>query len=215
MSETLAGVTLLAFGNGSPDIFASLANTQGDTELMYTELLGAAAFVTGFIGGFVILTRPFKIIRRNNLRDVLFFLAAIIYIDLTIHDGTYSLWEGVATCSIYLVYIVYVLLDHLWMKNKVAKLRKMSSLVSVIGARASDIQKEVIEMEEIVEIQIKSRRTTSVIEEPEILKVFTVEEREENKETLIRTFVKSLNPIDGDWSESGKFSRIMMIVKVS
>lgn len=40
MSENLAGVTLLAFGNGSPDILTSLSNLDGDTELMYCELMG-------------------------------------------------------------------------------------------------------------------------------------------------------------------------------
>lgn len=40
MSENLAGVTLLAFGNGSPDIFTALADFEGDTELLYSELFG-------------------------------------------------------------------------------------------------------------------------------------------------------------------------------
>lgn len=40
LSENLAGVTILAFGNGSPDIFTALADFGGDTELMYAELMG-------------------------------------------------------------------------------------------------------------------------------------------------------------------------------
>lgn len=40
LSENIAGVTILAFGNGSPDIFTALANYDGDSELIYAELLG-------------------------------------------------------------------------------------------------------------------------------------------------------------------------------
>lgn len=40
LNEDLAGVTLLAFGNGSPDIFTALANYEGDTEMLYAELFG-------------------------------------------------------------------------------------------------------------------------------------------------------------------------------
>lgn len=99
MSENLAGVTLLAFGNGSPDIFASLANTGGDTELMYCELIGAAAFVTGFIAGVIILIRPFKVVGRNYVRDSLFFVFSVLMIDRQIHDQRFSLLEGFGTVS--------------------------------------------------------------------------------------------------------------------
>ena len=218
MGETLAGVTLLAFGNGSPDIFASLANTSGDTELMYTELLGAAAFVTGFVGGLIILAQPFKIVGRNNVRDVLFFLVAIVFIDHNIHDGHYSLGEGLATVAIYLVYIVYVFAEHIWMKQRVKKLKRKSSIMSASGASnewTMDIQKEVEDLEEIVEMQIKSRRTSSVIGNLEILDNCTKDVDDDEKENIFKTFIKSMNPIDKeDWEESGKVSKLIMVLKV-
>lgn len=219
MGETLAGVTLLAFGNGSPDIFASLANTSGDTELMYTELLGAAAFVTGFVGGLIILIQPFKIVGRNNVRDVLFFLAAIVYIDHNIHDGHYSLGEGLTTVAFYLVYIVYVFAEHIWMKRRVKMLKRKSSIFSASGASnesMSEIQKEVEDLEEIVEMQIKSRRTSSVIGNLEILDTCTKDIDDDEKENLFKTFIKSMNPIDKeDWKKSGNFSKLAMILKVN
>jgi solute carrier family 24 (sodium/potassium/calcium exchanger), member 6 len=208
MGETLAGVTLLAFGNGSPDIFASLAGSEGDTELLYTELLGAATFVTGLIAGIVIVIRPFKVVRRNNLRDVLFFMAAVLYIDLQMHDGYFSTKQGLITCSFYLVYIGWVIADHIWMKKKVVKLRKESSIISAGGGSAFNLLKQVEEIREIVEIEIKTRRKTSVIsvkEEPSI-----------SDKTLLETFIRSLNPIDSEeWKNSGKLSKLMMAMKVS
>lgn len=41
MSQNVAGVTLIAFGNGSPDIFAAIAGmTQGRPELVIGGLFG-------------------------------------------------------------------------------------------------------------------------------------------------------------------------------
>jgi sodium/potassium/calcium exchanger 6 len=45
LSETTAGVTFLAFGNGSPDVFSTFsAMNQGTFSLAIGELLGAATF---------------------------------------------------------------------------------------------------------------------------------------------------------------------------
>jgi len=45
LSETTAGVTFLAFGNGSPDVFSTFsAMNQGTFSLAIGELIGAATF---------------------------------------------------------------------------------------------------------------------------------------------------------------------------
>lgn len=45
LSESTAGVTFLAFGNGSPDVFSTFAALNGGTlGLAVGELLGAATF---------------------------------------------------------------------------------------------------------------------------------------------------------------------------
>lgn len=47
LSETTAGVTFLAFGNGSPDVFSTFsAMNQGTFSLAIGELIGAATFST-------------------------------------------------------------------------------------------------------------------------------------------------------------------------
>lgn len=128
MSENLAGVTILAFGNGSPDIFTSVSNTDGDTELMYCELIGAAAFVTGFIAGVIILMRPFQLERRNYIRDVAFFLLAAVYIHQSVSDQKYTIIEGVVTLLIYLLYLMVVIVDHIYMKTTVKSISNTNSL---------------------------------------------------------------------------------------
>jgi solute carrier family 24 (sodium/potassium/calcium exchanger), member 6 len=213
MGETLAGVTLLAFGNGSPDIFASLANYRGDTELTYTELIGAAAFVTGFIAGITIILNPFRVVRQNAIRDVLFFLAAVFYIHYTIEEGYFTPAEGIITCSFYVVYIAYVIIDHILMKKKVKKLKNKSSVLSMDSKSTTNIIKKVEEIEEIVDIQIRSRRNTAeILTEEKIKKSFLIVIENENS---LKTFFKSLNPIDiEDWKKSGIISKVLVVLKV-
>jgi solute carrier family 24 (sodium/potassium/calcium exchanger), member 6 len=64
LSENLAGVTVLAFGNGSPDIFTSLAGApRGRSELIFGELIGSGLFVTTVIAGAIITIRPFQVLK--------------------------------------------------------------------------------------------------------------------------------------------------------
>lgn len=58
MSESLAGVTVFAFGNGSSDLFSTLAAMASDQgSLVISELFGAAAFVTTVVLGLVAIVR--------------------------------------------------------------------------------------------------------------------------------------------------------------
>mmetsp|Transcript_18052 Transcript_18052/g.30788 ORF Transcript_18052/g.30788 Transcript_18052/m.30788 type:complete len:100 (-) Transcript_18052:1774-2073(-) len=49
-SESLAGVTLLALGNGAPDVFAAISaggdSENGDVMLQVSALCGSALFIT-------------------------------------------------------------------------------------------------------------------------------------------------------------------------
>lgn len=40
MSENIAGVTILAFGNASPDLFTALASYRSDTQMLYAQTFG-------------------------------------------------------------------------------------------------------------------------------------------------------------------------------
>lgn len=84
LSEHLAGVTLLAFGNGSPDLFTSLASMNDNSRLIYSDLLGGAAYVATFVGGLLCLMCPFSMQLNNVLRDLCFFIFGALYIDFVI-----------------------------------------------------------------------------------------------------------------------------------
>lgn len=219
MSENLAGVTLLAFGNGSPDIFASFSNINGDTELVYCELMGAAVFVTGFIAGVVILTRPFKVVARNYVRDVIFFLIAAIFISNAIHDQGYSIAEGVATVMIYICYLCVVVFDHFQLKKKAQRIRKLSQVSSetVAQSTVADIIKRAEDLEEVTQIRIHSRHGSSANLNEDILKVFQREFRGvDPNQGLFKTFFQEVKCVDRkDWKESGWIRRTLIILKVN
>jgi sodium/potassium/calcium exchanger 6 len=82
------GVTLLAFGNGCPDIFSSLAAaSSGRPELIVGELMGAGVFCTSIVAGLIFISADFKIARRPLLRDTSFYLLAAFLIWLYCLEG--------------------------------------------------------------------------------------------------------------------------------
>uniref|UniRef100_A0A182VK81 Sodium/calcium exchanger membrane region domain-containing protein n=1 Tax=Anopheles merus TaxID=30066 RepID=A0A182VK81_ANOME len=109
ISEALAGVTILAFGNGSPDLFTAVANPDADTELMFSELLGSAAFVIGVIGGTVLLIQPFDFPPWGIQRDLAFFIAAIVWITLKAADERFSLLDSSVLIGMYLLFLALVI----------------------------------------------------------------------------------------------------------
>ena len=82
LRQKLQGVTLVAFGNGSVDIFAAIAGMrQGRPDLVVGALLGGGAFVTLFvIGSIFALSKKFKLQGQIFVRDCVFYLLAISWI---------------------------------------------------------------------------------------------------------------------------------------
>jgi sodium/potassium/calcium exchanger 6 len=123
MSESLAGVTLLAFGNGSPDVFSTFAAFRTHAaSLAVGELIGAASFITAVVSGSMALIRPF------NVRDVGFFIVAAGFSMGFIVDGKLHLWEAVSMVAFYLFYVVFVVLWHWWLNQR--KARRLKNLNS-------------------------------------------------------------------------------------
>lgn len=215
LSENLGGVTLLAFGNGSPDIFTSLFNTSGDTELMYTQLLGGATFVTGFVIGIIMIIRPFRVDWKTYFRDVFFFVFAAIFIQNSIHDQLYEMHEGFLTIGIYLSYLTVVIIEHIMLKKKMKKLKE-SSAASSNESLEYDIRNKIVELEEATEIHIKNRRNSNVMLSEELLNKLETKLGNNPNKGLFSTFLNSINPIHvEDWKKASYLGKFYMIISVS
>ncbi|KAI4928500.1 hypothetical protein J4E85_005117 [Alternaria conjuncta] len=131
MSESLAGVTLLAFGNGSPDVFSTFAAFRTHAaSLAVGELIGAACFITAVVSGSMALIRPFQVARKSFVRDVGFFLVAAAFSMGFIVDGKLHLWESVSMVAFYIFYVAFVVAWHWWLNLRKARRARAAAIRS-------------------------------------------------------------------------------------
>ncbi|KAK9372811.1 Sodium/calcium exchanger protein-domain-containing protein [Lipomyces chichibuensis] len=116
MSESLAGVTFLALGNGSPDVFSTYAAMKsGSGSLAVGELIGAASFITSVVAGSMAIICPFTVNWGSFLRELGFFTIAVGFAMYCLQDGRIALWECTAMVVFYLVYVIFVVSWHWWL----------------------------------------------------------------------------------------------------
>ncbi|KAK4696607.1 solute carrier family 24 (sodium/potassium/calcium exchanger), member 6, partial [Lecanoromycetidae sp. Uapishka_2] len=119
MSESMAGVTFLAFGNGSPDVFSTFAAMKTHSgSLAVGELIGAAGFITAVVAGSMALVRPFKVARKSFVRDVGFFIVAAGLSMVFLADGHLHLWECAVMVGFYFFYVVFVVIWHWYLRRR-------------------------------------------------------------------------------------------------
>lgn len=119
MSESMAGVTLLAFGNGSPDVFSTFAAmSTNSSSLAIGELIGAASFITAVVAGSMALVRPFKVAKKSFVRDLVFFIVAAAFSMGFLVDGRLHLWECIFMVSFYIFYVLFVLVWHWYLAGR-------------------------------------------------------------------------------------------------
>ena len=125
----MAGVTFLAFGNGSPDVFSTFAAMSTHSgSLAVGELIGAAGFITAVVAGSMALVRPFKVARKSFLRDVGFFVVAASFSMVFLADGHLQLWECVVMVAFYIFYVITVVVWH-WYLGKKRRLKEREDLM--------------------------------------------------------------------------------------
>lgn len=123
MSESMAGVTFLAFGNGSPDVFSTFAAMKTHSgSLAVGELIGAAGFITAVVAGSMALARPFKVARKSFIRDVSFFIVAAAFSMVFLADGHLHLWECATMVGFYVFYVIFVVLWHWYLRRRSRRL---------------------------------------------------------------------------------------------
>ncbi|XP_078600082.1 mitochondrial sodium/calcium exchanger protein-like isoform X1 [Branchiostoma floridae x Branchiostoma japonicum] len=114
LSQNIAGVTILAFGNGAPDIFSAVAaitNNNGvNAGLAIGALFGAGVFVTTVVVGAVAILTPFEMMQRPFLRDVVFYLAAAFWTWCVLWYKNINLPQAIGFIGLYVVYVLVVLI---------------------------------------------------------------------------------------------------------
>ncbi|GAU88909.1 hypothetical protein RvY_01524 [Ramazzottius varieornatus] len=148
LSENLAGVTFLAFGNGAPDIMSSiiaLHSIHGDPGLAIGELLGGGIFVTTIVAAAVAILSPFHVMRRPFLRDIAFYMAATIWILVILVRGEIYFWEAICFLALYGVYVLVAVLGRIINQSMLKKNAKAVLTVNVPSPEhPDDEQAEVV-----------------------------------------------------------------------
>jgi solute carrier family 24 (sodium/potassium/calcium exchanger), member 6 len=140
LDEDVAGVTFLAFGNGSPDLFSTYSAMRAQSgSLAIGELLGAASFIISCVVGSMCIIKPFKVHRAPFLRDVGFFTLAVTMLLVTLWDGKIVWWEAATLIGLYISYVLVVVVGSWWDRRQERRRRLEAE---IRGEYADDILAE-------------------------------------------------------------------------
>lgn len=127
ISESLAGVTLLAFGNGAPDVFGSIAaagdsnsDTVPDANKAVCILVGGTFFICTIVISLTTFAgtpnpngdepiRQIKVTPRYFIRDIVFFLFTSLYLifAMLVVQGI-DIYISIGFIVIYTIYVILV-----------------------------------------------------------------------------------------------------------
>ncbi|KAJ8772045.1 hypothetical protein K2173_027222 [Erythroxylum novogranatense] len=110
LSPSMGGVTLLALGNGAPDVFASLAAVRsGQYRTGFGAILSAGTFVSALVVGFVaIYAAPFNVDPGSFVRDVGFYLVGALFLFYVYLSGEISFWQAIGFVGFYVFFVGFV-----------------------------------------------------------------------------------------------------------
>ena len=113
-TETLAGVTLVALGNGAPDVLVAIAGgSSGGDDISFTigSIFGAGLFVTSITLALVLDKAGGEISPNKSLflRDTIFYFIGTSTIIAYGFIGYVTWWMALMFLSLYFVFFGYVL----------------------------------------------------------------------------------------------------------
>ena len=113
LSESLAGVTLLAFGAGAPDVFTSLKAIEGGEfsgiEMGISTLIGSALFILAIVTAGVLQSSPKPIALNKSFfsRDTFFLQIGLIMLLYAIAiRGCIDTIMSVLFLTLYIIYVI-------------------------------------------------------------------------------------------------------------
>ncbi|RUP43328.1 hypothetical protein BC936DRAFT_137332 [Jimgerdemannia flammicorona] len=81
------------------------------------ELIGAASFIASVVAGSMAVVAPFRVSRLPFLRDLSFFMCAILIVVAIVWDGKIYLYESVILIAFYAIYVAVVVVGNVWWRR--------------------------------------------------------------------------------------------------
>lgn len=139
ISDGLAGLTLMAIGNSSADVFSTYKALSIDAAgLALSELLGAAFFVLTVVIGTICIARPFESGEIHIFRDALFYFIIMCFMAAIIISGKITLIKSVCLFSLYVVYVVLVFYSHVLIQKNAQREPRDSQPDVILGTALLD-----------------------------------------------------------------------------
>eukprot|EP01094_Clydonella_sp_ATCC50884_P007706 TRINITY_DN1693_c0_g1_i2.p1 TRINITY_DN1693_c0_g1~~TRINITY_DN1693_c0_g1_i2.p1 ORF type:complete len:648 (-),score=135.92 TRINITY_DN1693_c0_g1_i2:47-1723(-) len=128
LSPDVAGITILALGNGAPDVFSTfVAVTQMKFELAIGELTGAGVFVSLVVVGAVTLASSATVEPLPFIRDTTFYLLVGSGMLVMIALGSFHLYESISFLLIYAFYVSLSVAMNVIKNRRAAQKRKKAA----------------------------------------------------------------------------------------
>jgi sodium/potassium/calcium exchanger 6 len=135
LPERFAGVTLLALGNGAPDVASTVNAILNDRKNGYKmalgELLGSGLVASTVIVGAVAFVANGVVCRGALVRDVATFIATMVVVYLAFNDGTITTREIHGLVGLYLAYVCVVLAADVYHRKVVVPRKQLARQLSV------------------------------------------------------------------------------------
>ncbi|WFD45288.1 hypothetical protein MPSI1_003970 [Malassezia psittaci] len=138
MNDSTVGVTLLAFGNGLPDVVSTFRAMQQDSAtIALGELMGAAVFTVSAVCGSIMVFHRFYIHPFLFARDVGVYCIAVLLMLYFMRDGCLQLHEGITLILLYAVFLVLVFVGDLYVDPQLgveaADVERISEQTPLVG----------------------------------------------------------------------------------
>lgn len=131
LSDNLSGLTLLAFGNGSADIFSTYhAIESGSMGLAASELISAALFILTIVVGSISIAKPFKVPRFFFFRDTFFYLLISTLVLVILVLGAINYYLASALMVSYVAYVAFAVYSHSYLSKFIRSLSNIAQVRS-------------------------------------------------------------------------------------
>ena len=130
INQNIAAATLLAFGNGAPDVISSLVASDEAEGISFSicNLIGSGLFVTSFVLGSVVFKGKDILVNSNMFnRDVLVYLISLFHIIFISIKKKITLLDSLIFILIYSLNIICAFFQDKNMKEKKSNINNMLS----------------------------------------------------------------------------------------